>query len=349
MPTTTTTTPAYRIGGYTSFAKDRVVIAMLILLAVLSLLDIDQVPGSIVFVIGSLLHIAPYFIAAVLFAAYARASGLDGLIARAFSGRTATAVVVASLAGALSPFCSCGVIPIIAGMLAAGVPLAPVMAFCLASPIMDPETFLLTAAAIGFDFAVARTITAIGMGVLSGVVVMGLQRLDFLHRALRAAEPGCGSAGDERSASRDITWRIWRFPVRRAEFGRQASASGGFLGKWMALAFLFESLMMAYIPPQWVAGFVGRENVLAIPLAAIVGVPAYLNGYAAIPLISGLMALGMTPGAALTFATAGAVSSIPAALAVYALVRRPVFLVYLSLGLAGSLIAGCLYQWLGVL
>ena len=61
------------------------------------------------------------------------------------------------------------------------------------------------------------------------------------------------------------------------------------------------------------------------------------------------MELGMTPGAALAFATAGAVSSIPAALAVYALVKRSVFLVYIFLGLTGSLIAGYFYQFINLL
>lgn len=37
----------------------------------------------------------------------------------------------------------------------------------------------------------------------------------------------------------------------------------------------------------------------AIPLAAIVGAPFYLNGYATIPLISGLIGIGMTPVQAL--------------------------------------------------
>ena len=50
-------------------------------------------------------------------------------------------IVIASLGGALSPFCSCGVVPLVAGLLAAGVPLPVVMAFWLSSPLMDPEMF----------------------------------------------------------------------------------------------------------------------------------------------------------------------------------------------------------------
>jgi hypothetical protein len=54
--------------------------------------------------------------------------------------------------------------------------------------------------------------------------------------------------------------------------------------------------------------------------------------------------MGMAPGAALSFMVAGAVTSIPAAMAVYALVRRVVFLWYLLMGLGGSLAAGLAWQ-----
>ena len=49
---------------------------------------------------------------------YAKATGFDAHIARVFSGKSWLTIVAASLAGALSPFCSCGVIPLIAAMLA---------------------------------------------------------------------------------------------------------------------------------------------------------------------------------------------------------------------------------------
>ena len=63
------------------------------------------------------------------FAGFAKATGMDAHIARVFSGKSFITIVAASLAGALSQFCLCGVIPLIAAMLASGVPLAPVMAF----------------------------------------------------------------------------------------------------------------------------------------------------------------------------------------------------------------------------
>ncbi len=53
------------------------------------------------------------------------------------------------------------------------------------------------------------------------------------------------------------------------------------------------------------------------------------------------------PSAALAFLVAGGVTSLPAAMAVFALVRAPVFLWYLAVSLTGSLAVGFTYQgWL---
>lgn len=337
-------------GRFAWIFKDRVIALVILLLLVLSLIDSNQAAESLTFMGKALFHIAPFFVLAILFAAYAKASGADQLIARAFSGNILAAIIAASLAGALSPFCSCGVIPVIAGMLAAGVPLAPVMAFCIASPIMDPEMFILTAAGIDIHFAMAKTITATGMGLMSGFAVSGLQKMGYMRQPLKKAIGcGCGQPSFDPLISIEISWRFWQAGKRKQVFMEQIRTNGLFLGKWMVLAFFIESLMITYLPAGMVAKLVGIDNSMAIPFAALLGIPAYMNGYAAIPLISGLMELGMTPGAALSFVTAGAVSSIPAALAVYALVKQSVFFVYIGLGLLGSLMAGYIYQFVRLL
>ena len=328
-------------------ARDRVVMVFVAALLLLGALDTTQLPASVKFVAGALAGIAPFLVLAVAIAAFASASGSDRLIARAFSGNPGRTVVLASVVGALSPFCSCGVIPLIAAMLRAGVPLAPVMAFWLASPIMDPEMFVLTAAGIGAGFAVAKTAAAMGMGLIGGVAVVVLERAGGLRNPLAdAARSGCGAAFDP-EARAAVRWRFWEESERRDRFARDALRTGAFLLKWLTVAFLAESLMMAYLPAESVAAAVGGGSAVAIPLAAVIGVPAYMNGYAAIPLISGLLEMGMSSGAALAFATAGAVSCIPAAIAVWALVRRSVFALYLLLGLGGAMLSGVLYQMRG--
>ena len=324
---------------------DRVVIALGLGILALAAIDSDQVVPSLRFTGASLLSMAPFLLLAVAIAGCAKATGADKLIARAFSGNPAMAVVAASLVGALSPFCSCGVIPLIAAMLVAGVPLAPVMAFWIASPIMDPEMFVLTAAGIGLGFTVAKTIATVGMGLMAGFVVFALERRGWLAAPLKSA-PACGGCGPkfDPSAPVAVTWKFWRSPPRREDFFAEIRDIGWFLGKWLTIAFFLESLMVAYVPTELIAGAVGDGNAFAVPLAAVVGIPSYLNGYAAIPLVAGLLDLGMSPGAAMTFITSGAVSSIPAAIAVYALVKKSVFALYALLGLTGSILAGFGYQ-----
>ncbi len=108
--------------------------------------------------------------------------------------------------------------------------------------------------------------------------------------------------------------------------------------------------MVRWLPAEVIAANLGGEAGLAIPIAVAIGVPAYLNGFAAVPLIGELMSMGMTPGAALAFLVAGGVTSLPAAMAVFALVRAPVFLWYLAVSLLGSLAVGFAYQgWLSAL
>jgi uncharacterized membrane protein YraQ (UPF0718 family) len=127
-------------------------------------------------------------------------------------------------------------------------------------------------------------------------------------------------------------------------FGGEVRTTGWFLFKWLALAFVLESLMVAYVPAEAIAESLGGNSRWAVPASVLVGVPAYLNGYAAIPTVSALMDMGMAPGAALAFMVAGGVTSIPAAMAVFALVKRAVFVWYVMLGLSGSLAAGLAYQ-----
>ena len=326
----------------------RVWLASAVLLALVFAADPAQGNASAVFTLRALLETAPYLLLSIGLAAYAGATGADNLIARAFTGSPYMMIVLAALAGGLSPFCSCGVIPLIAALLAMGVPLSAVMAFWLASPVMDPSMFVLTTGVLGSEFAVAKTLAAVGLGLFGGFATLALMRSGGLVDVLREGVGNGGCGGAKVRSAKPVVWRFWEENARVAKFAREGWKTTLFLAKWLTLAFLIESLMLAYVPAEWVAGAVGGEGLLPIATATVVGVPAYLNGYAALPLVGGLIEQGMAPGAGLAFLVAGGVTSLPAAIAVFALVKLRVFLVYLVLALSGSLLAGLLFQaWVG--
>ena len=318
---------------------------LLLAFAGLALLVPQQAPESLRFTLASIVSIAPFLGASILIAAYAKASRADALIAKAFQGRMGVMIVAAALTGALSPFCSCGVIPLIAALLAMGVPLAPVMAFWLASPLMDPSMFVLTAGTLGLEFAVFKTIAAVGVGLLGGSVVYAIGRTGAFDRGIRpeVGDGGCGGATVRNP--KPVRWRFWQEEGRVPVFAKDARNNLSFLGKWLTLAFFLESLMVAYLPAELVVRAVGGEGVWPVVMATLVGVPAYLNGYAALPLVGQLLQQGMVPGAGMAFLLAGGVTSIPAAIAVWALVRPPVFLTYVGLALVGALSFGLLFGW----
>ncbi|MGB3278772.1 MAG: permease [Pseudorhodobacter sp.] len=328
----------------TLWSQHRVWFFSVAIVGLIALWSLPQAISSVNFVIAALASTAPYLLLSILVAAAAGATGADNLIARAFVGSPLLMIGLAALAGGLSPFCSCGVIPLIAALLAMGVPLSAVMAFWLASPIMDPSMFFLTSGMIGIEFAVAKTFAAIGLGVMGGLVVHVMSRQGALADPLRDGIGNGGCGGASIRAPKPVVWQFWTMPARRSKFLAEAIKTTLFLAKWLVLAFLLESLMLAFIPAETITGLLGGTGIGPIAVATFVGVPAYLNGYAALPLVGGLIEQGMAPGAGMAFLVAGGVTSLPAAVAVWALVQPRVFGLYLALSLSGAFLSGLLFQ-----
>jgi len=319
---------------------DRTWTAIAVTLLGIAVLDFAQFPRTLHFVAAAASNTFGFLLLSVALTAYAKASGVDNLISRAFSGPPLLAVASAAFMGALSPFCSCGVIPIIVALLSMGVPLAPVMAFWLASPLMDPSMFVMTSATLGLDFAIAKTVVAVSIGLLGGLGAWMLTRYGLISEVLK---PGVGNGGCAATRIRRpqaVVWKFWQEPARVDSALESFKTNALFLAKWLLLAFVLESLMVAYLPNDLIAQVAGGPGALPVLLATLVGIPSYLNGYAALPLVSGLMSQGLSPGASMAFLVAGGVTSLPAALAVWAVARGRVFAAYLSFAFVGALASG---------
>ena len=157
---------------------------------------------------------------------------------------------------------------------------------------------------------------------------------------------GVGNGGCAGSRIRDpkaVVWKFWVEPARVSAAVSSFKTNALFLGKWLLLAFVLESLMLAYLPNDLIARVAGSTGAWPVLLATLVGIPSYLNGYAALPLVSGLMSQGLSPGASMAFLVAGGVTSLPAAMAVWAVARGRVFAAYLSFAFVGALASGLVF------
>ena len=322
---------------------------LLIILAIplgVALLDPAEFANIMTIAASALGQTSIYIAIAVGLLAYLKATGAETLVAKAFQGSMTRMILLGAMVGGLAPFCSCEVIPFIASLLALGAPLPAVMAFWLSSPLMDPVQFSITVGAfgeMGFAYAIAKTIAAVALGVAGGFALRGFMAAGAFADPLREqpAKRGCG-CGPSPFDGQPV-WAFWTESKRVDTFRDTAGSQAIFLLRWLALAYLIEALMITYVPAELIAGLVGGEGVTPVVISAFVGMPAYLNGVAAPPLVAGLVEQGMQPAAALTFMLAGAVSSIPAMAAVYSLVKRPVFAAYLIFGVSGAIIGGLIF------
>ena len=351
------------------------------------------------FIWENFLAIWPYLLITIPLAVSVKLSGASRYLSRAFQAGPLVAIVLATAVGAFSPFCSCSVIPVVASLLIGGVPLAPVMAFWVASPSMDPEIFFLSVSMLGWELALWRLLGTLALSLAAGlltyvmvqrgwlgtnilrqkrpVAVRGTKRLlaDGWQQLRRQAAVAF-AARDTELATFSGTVALASIPVTAvAAPAPAASCASGCCGEgaasvctverpsfrrrllqetwtatllvvqFMALAFLLEALILLFVPEAWIAGLLGAQNRWAVPLAALLGVPVYTSNLTALPMIGGLLAQGMNPAAALAFLIAGPTTTLPAMAAVWGLVQRRVFLLYVSFALLGAVVLGLAYGW----
>jgi uncharacterized membrane protein YraQ (UPF0718 family) len=114
--------------------------------------------------------------------------------------------------------------------------------------------------------------------------------------------------------------------------------------KFMLLAWFLGALIRLYVPESWIISTLGGDKPWAIITAAVLGIPVYTSNLAAMPLVGELLTQGMHPGAALAFLIAGPTTTLPAMSAVWGLVNRRVFILYIALSLIGAVIFGYIYS-----
>jgi hypothetical protein len=289
----------------------------------------------------SLLTLSPYLAASFALSGYTKAASIDLLVTRAFRGKPALMILLATLVAVLTPLCSCSVVALMAVLLRAGVPLSAVMAFWIASPVISPDLFIYTWGVLGPELAFARLAAALFMALLGGFVTLALERMGAFQAPLREQ---FAARRVDAGAVLDPVWKFWKEPVRRKIFVEETLHATRFIMPWMVLAFLLESLIASQVPAAQISRWIGTGNAFAIPMAVLLSIPTFINGISAVPVVKGLVSLGMTPAAALAYLTAGSIMTVPAIMAVLPLVRLRIFFWHLAIGLLGAVIAAQVFQ-----
>ena len=302
-----------------------------------------HVLSTSIFVIQGLAQVSPLLIPGIIVAAWITASGLSTKATALFSESNIIILLMTAAVGALTPVCGVTVLPLMASLLGSGVPLYLVMAFWLSSPITDPAMFSVTAATLGMHFAIGKMVGAFFLGIFGGVVTMCFSKRPWAISSLRDNAVVGGLGNNSCESATTFYPAIWRDEDRKTLFKKEVYVITRLVLLCLIPAFAAEYALNGVLQPQAVSAYVGPDTWWAIPVAVLVGGPAYINGYAALPLTRALLDNGMSVGAAMAFLISGGAVSIWGAMAIFPVLKVKPFLLYITLAMTGSLIMGWLF------
>jgi uncharacterized membrane protein YraQ (UPF0718 family) len=282
------------------------------------------------------------FVLGVLLAAAIKTFKLDKKIRKRLVGRTHGAILFAVGVALVSPLCSCGVVPLIVSLIYGGVPLAPVFALLITSPLMSPDAFLLTFRGLGPALAFGKLASAVAAGLAGGYLVVWMQRAGWIRGEglLSAERPDIREKCLE-DAAPDDPRRGLQVPERRLwYFGLMVKDMAWIIGRFFVPAILLEAAIVAFVPIAWMRGLAGAKGIGSVLVATLAGIPVPLPQVAAVPVLRGLMKQGMNAGAAMALLVSGPVTSIPALAVLTGIFQRPVLGLYLATGFLTALLAG---------
>jgi uncharacterized membrane protein YraQ (UPF0718 family) len=239
--------------------------------------------------------------------------------------------VLAAGLGALTPFCSCSTVPMLAGLLQAGAPLGLSVSFLLASPLVNGVAVVLLAGLFGASATALYVAGTLGAAVLGGLLV-GRAGLEDQVRELEPA--GCAVDGDGP-------------PTHRERLRAAARSAGSFLVDllpYLALGLVAGGLLHGVVPQAWLEGLLGPANPLAVPLAALAGAPLYVSMSGMLPVAAALADQGIPLGTVLAFVVGGAGLSLPNLALLRGLFERRLLAVYAGLVLANGVAVGVAFN-----
>lgn len=230
---------------------------------------------------------------------------------------------LASLGGVVTPFCSCSTIPVLTGMLRAGVAFGPSFAFLIASPVVNEGVIILLLSSHGPTPALVFLVVGLVLTSAVGVLVerLGLARHVRLEQAPVADGVFVGNgAGGPR-------WPGWRPAGRMAWMAALAELRRS--APYLALGLVIGGLIYGLVPEAWIVAWIGSVPMpLLYVVCALLGVPLYVSPVSAIPIGLALLVKGFPVGPLVTLLVSAIGTSLPEMILLLRLFRWQLVLVH---------------------
>ncbi len=257
-------------------------------------------------------------------------------VKRLLSGRKGRGYFIGAVLGGLTPFCSCSTIPMMVGLLKAGAGFGPTMSFLFASPLVNPVLLGLFFTLLGPKITALYSLLALGLAICSGLV---LEKLGFsrylISRTMDQENSGCceapsqvvihnsesivplaqavkGGVGELSSCcDTEYTTETVQKPRRWGRIFKEAVVQFRTFLPFILIGVAIGSLIHGFLPADMVSKVAGSDNILAIPVSAVIGIPLYIRASTMLPIAASLLGKGMSLGAVIALIIGGAGASLP--------------------------------------
>ena len=278
----------------------------------------------------------PYLVAGILLSTIIKLYLSREKISDFFQSRNHTSIILAALIGIVSPIGSYVMIPLSAALYTTGVPLPVLMSLLVSSPLINPNLFILTAGAFSLELALLRTFAAFMLGITAGYLTIWELKHKWVDEKNIINKNS--KTFDYQSVNGHIRPKFKDFAV---EFYKMSK----YIGKYFFIAIILAAAIKILISPNAVVRLFSGNIFISVLLTTAAGVPFYVCGGAAIPVVQQLAQLGMSKGAVLAYFISGPATKISNLVLMKAEFNSRIFLIYISTGILGAIALGLMYNF----
>ena len=203
--------------------------------------------------------------------------------------------LLASLFGAITPFCSCSSIPLFIGFVKSGIPLGVTFAFLITSPLVNEVAVAIFLGSFGVKITLVYVLSGILLGVIGGFVLGRMKLHPYLSDWVKQIQANSSAQADD--WEKEHTTFLKRLPV----IVRDATQIVRGVLVYILIGIGIGAFMHGFVPEGFFEEYLSKDNWLAVPLSVILAVPMYANAAGIVPIIEVFVAKGIPIGTAIAF------------------------------------------------
>jgi uncharacterized membrane protein YraQ (UPF0718 family) len=266
-----------------------------------------------------LVEIVPFFVVAMFVSAFLKAMVKPSFFLKFLSKRR-SAPIFTALLGAVSPMCSCSMLPFANFINSYSKGYGPVLAFLITAPTLSPVILLLTYGLFGLDVSIYRLVGSLAYALLVAYTV------GYFFKKPPTLQMKRKEDSSKRSAF--IEGLREQLPVV----------------KYLLIGIAIASLIKTFTP-TWLTASLSKTP-LAYPLISLVAVPIYVCSGEDVILGRAMVDVGFTTGQAITFMLGSTGVCLPTIFALFSFLPKKVVFAYSAGWLIFSILTGLAYDTL---